>query len=289
MRSSVRRAMVFGAAVAAMTHPEIAAAQSEPWALGQNAESCFLSRGYTTQSGRLDLTIQSFGPETAYHFILSGAALPLKDQRAMPAMIGFGGEAAATKSLALFGKAGAAGMLVFDASLPRPISYLGWYYQGTEGPPFITKVDPTATVLYFQATDTSPLTLQLGPMEPEYARLDACVEALDRKWAAAASGDAQPATAPTLIEGKETNWHIKYPENLLLARISGLVELRMTVDAQGRPHDCVVQRATWATRFGDDACSDFEKLAHFQPAQDSSGKPVSALFRTSMSFIIYDW
>lgn len=288
MRKAVVRAAALGVFMAALLQPGLAAAQSGAWALRQNAESCYLSRSFATPAGQVDLTIQSFGPETAYHFILSGAGLPLKDQRAVATMIGFGGEQAATKSLTLFGKAGSAGMLVFAASLPRPVSYLGWYYQGAGMVPFLARIDPDATVLFYQAPDVGPLTLPLGPMQAEYSRLDACGRALDQKWAAA-SGNSSPATAPTLLQGKETNWHIKYPENLLLARVSGLVELRMTVDAQGRAHDCVVQRATWASRFGEDACSQLEKIAHFEPAHDAAGKPTPALFRTSMSFIIYDW
>lgn len=288
MKSAVRFLASLGIAAAAAAVAFPAAAQSDPWALRQNAESCYIARSFALGNRSVNLTIQSFGPSTPMHFILSGQGLPLLEQRAEAASIGFGGEQAASQSLALFGQAGDTPMIVFATAL-HTVSHMGWYYKGSGGVPFFAKIDPAAEVLYFDAANMDPVTLPIGPMEPEYARLDACAQALVDKWSAAASKGAKPVTPPTLLQAKETNWHIKYPENLLLHRISGLIDLRMTVDKNGRAHDCVVQRATWALRFGTDACSMFESRARFEPAKDATGTPVPALFRTSMSYIIYDW
>jgi hypothetical protein len=265
-----------------------AAAQADPWSLSQSAESCYIARNFPVGNGTIALTIQSFGTATPVHFIISGQGLPRLPERALAAKIGFGGEEQAAQSLALFGKAGDTPMIVF-ASAVHKVSHMGWYYQGTTGPPFFAKIDPAAEVLYFSATGMEPLTLPIGPMQAEYSRLESCAQALENKWSAAASADATPATAPKLIDAQETSWHIKYPEPLLLHRVSGLVELRMTVDASGRAHDCVVQRATWAPRFGDDACWIFLNRSHFEPARDAAGTAVPALFRTSLSFVIFNW
>jgi hypothetical protein len=280
--------MYLGIAVGAAVATGTAAAQDDPWRLGQNAESCYMARTFDAGGRSVTLTIQSFGTKTPMHFILSGQGLPRLAQRAKAANIGFGGEKSATEALALFGEGGGTPMVVFATAL-HEVSHMGWYYRGSGGPPFFAKIDPTARVLYFSAADMEPLSLPIGPMEAEYARLDACAQGLTDKWKAAASGGATAVSAPKLMEAKEVGWHIKYPENLLLHRISGLIELRMTIDPKGRARDCVVQRATWAQRFGDDACRMFLNRATFEPARDAFGNAVSSLFRTSMSFIIFDW
>ena len=133
------------------------------------------------------------------------------------------------------------------------------------------------------------MNLRLGDMTGEYDRLDACVEALEAKWSAAASGGTEPAKGPELLHPGEANWHMKYPNVLLLNLISGVAELRMTVDEKGRARDCVVQVSTWAPQFGEDSCAALKSVARFEPARDARGNPVKALFRTSLMFINYKW
>jgi protein TonB len=90
-------------------------------------------------------------------------------------------------------------------------------------------------------------------------------------------------------DAAEVSWHMKYPEDLLLNRVSGLVELRMTVDAKGRAHDCVVQASTWASRFGEQSCEHLQEIARFDPAPDAQGNPVSGYFHATALLAIYKW
>lgn len=259
------------------------------WELQQAEESCSLVRHFGGDDRKLRLRIQSFGQTTPYNVVLVGDELPLRNQSSEAVQVGFGGQKAIETTVGLVGKAAdGQAMLIFTANPPRPVSLLGWLYMGTKIK-IRTTVDPAAETLYIDAEDMEPATLPLGPMETEYARLDACVQTLTDRWALAASGDAKPVSAPYLAVKSESNWRTKYPENMLLNRLSGLVEMRMTIDEKGRAHDCLVQASIWSKRFGEDACANFERWRQFEPARDAAGKPVRALYRAAVIYSIYDW
>jgi TonB family protein len=257
------------------------------WELQQDEESCSLVRSFGGEARELQLRIQSFGLNTPYHIVLTGDGLPLRDWRSEVVRIGFGGSEAADDILGLVGKPDGKPMIVVPGASPRPPNLLYRIITGTLVR-LPAHIDPTAEVFYLDMEDMEPVTLQLGPMQMEFARLNGCLQTLADKWAAPVSGDRRPASEPELLNPDENDWRKKYPQNLLLNRISGLVELRMTVGENGRARDCVVQASIWHSRFGETACADFEKWARFKPASDASGNPIASPYRTAAIFAIYD-
>jgi hypothetical protein len=270
----------------------VSADAADPWKLSQTPESCFLERSFGSGASKTDLIIQSFGSSTPYHVLVRGAGLPLRPQRAVSAQVGFAGEKSAKEALVLLGKSGDAPMMVIVASPPRPfpVNFLAWLYRGVRTQAeMIVPIATSNSELSINLAGSGPIDLDLGAMAGEYSRLDTCADAIEHKWSMAAAKDGGPTDAPKTTPETFKNWQVKYPPNLLLARISGLVELRMTVDASGRAHDCTVQMATWSPGFGEHACADLQEYGHFEPAHDAQGKPVSALFRTGVMYMIYDW
>ncbi len=271
-----------------------APANSQPdrWMLHQASENCYLSRSFVSGGHKMDVLIESFGSQTPYHVIVRGAGLPLLPQRGEVARVGFGGRIASADTFVLVGKSGKEPMLLFAAQPPQreQVKILSSLYVGTGTKGLVAVgIDPLGETLSLEMTGMSPLSFPLGSMQSEYARLNGCAQALVAKWSAAASAGATPANPPKLLQAREAAWHMKYPENLLLNRVSGLAELRMTIGPKGRAHDCVVQISVWASRFGDNSCNALEEVAPFEPAHDAEGKPVSALYRTSALFVIWNW
>jgi hypothetical protein len=267
-----------------------AAVPLDRWDLRQTPESCYLTRSFTNGPEQVELRIESFGPTSPYHFVLIGSGLPIGKQSSMLARVGFGGEGAAKNIVVLAGPSGRLPAIVMMAALSRPTAVLGWFYSYTKNAgDWLAQVDPSAEELFIDFPDMLPLTLPLGPMSDEYSRLDGCAKAMADKWSAAISGTNPPATGPRLQEPHWLNTRVKYPDNLLLNRVNGLVELRMRVDPDGRARDCVVQKAIWAAQFGEDSCRAMEEWARFEPARDSSGDPVSASFRVAAPYIIFNW
>ena len=283
--------MAVAIALAAPTDTALAQAatvQGDAWTVGQAAENCYLTRTFASGSQKVDVLIQAFGSTSPYHVVIRSNALPLRPQRAEIARIGFGGSLAPADTFVIVGKSGEMPTAVFAASFHSVSLYGSIYlYQRTDART-VTAIDPSGQVLSIDMADAMPLSLQLGDMTGEYARLDTCARGLEAKWAAA-SGGPTPATGPELLHPGEANWHMKYPENLLLSLTSGIAEIRMMVDERGRARDCVVQMSTWASRFGEDACAAMQRVARFEPAKDANGNTVKALFRASALFINYKW
>jgi TonB family protein len=130
---------------------------------------------------------------------------------------------------------------------------------------------------------------QLGPMSPHYDQLDDCSRSLFDRWRTAAETEGRPATPVRVIDPEGVTARFRPPDPLLDKRVSGLVQLRMTVSAEGHAHDCVVQVSTGSPQFGEKACHAYTQYARFEPARDAAGTPVPALFRQSLILMIYHW
>lgn len=268
------------------------------WDLQQAAESCYIVRDFHEDrfsgDGRtFRLRIQSYGSDTPYHISLVGDSLPIRDQRAEAVQLDFGlalreGSEAA---VGLLGKsANGQPMLMITAFPQRQMNLVGWLYDGSGMSVELGgNVVPDAEKLYIDLPNMEPVTLPVGPMKEQYARLDECAHNLELKWQAAVEGPQRAVTPPQLLNPKEATWITNYPEAMSFNRISGLVEMRMTIDEQGRAHDCVVQSSLWAKGFGKDACANFERWRKFEPAKDIFGKPVPGLYRGAVIYAIYQW
>lgn len=276
--------------------PQWAAAQTpaaaDSWDLRRTSESCYLIRSFVTAAGKVDVRIQAFGPTTPYHVILHGPGLPIRNNGAEIGTIAFGDEAAAEPTITFVGKANELPMVVIPASLPRPhpLNLMGFWFQSIGPyPQLVVAIEPAAEQLFVNFPDSAPLRLELGPMAEEYTRLDACAQGLSDSWSRTASGEAHPVSEPQLLDREGMRGRLWFPPNLSMNRISGAVQLRMTVDTRGRVQDCVVQGSTGVRQFGEHSCDKLERWARFEPAKDAQGNPVSVSFRTAIMFIIYRW
>jgi len=268
---------------------QAAAAPADPWTHGQAPEYCYMSRTVEAGGRQAYVLIQSFGTTSPYHVVVRSAALPVRPQRAEVAQVSFGSPAAKQDTFVILGKWNDVATVVFAASW-HDVRQFGeiYAYKNTDAR-MMAPIDRTGQALSLEVPDSPPLDLQLGNMSGEFERLDSCTRALEDKWRAAASPVGTVVKEPELLHPGEANWHMKYPNVALLNLISGMTEVRMTVDEKGRARDCVVQVSTWAAQFGADTCQSLKTIARFEPARDSQGNAVTALYRASLVFINYKW
>ena len=281
---------VLGLAAAGGAWAQSPPAPSDHWDLRRAGESCYLTRSFANGPDSLELRIQSFGSDTPYHFALIGNGLPIRKDRAILAHVGFGGEAAAEDMIALAGASGKLPEIVLAISQSHQTNMLGWYYSYIKtDAKLVGSFDSQAEELYVDFADTPPIRLALGPMQAEYTRLDDCAREIVGELRAANSPGGYPALPPRMLEVPTVNRRVKYPDNLILNRISGLVEMRMTVDETGKVKGCVPQITVWVAQFGSDACHEMERWARVEPAHDDHDKPVSTMYRTAAMYVIYNW
>jgi TonB family protein len=256
------------------------------WELRQTPESCYLLRSFATPAGKMDLRIQAFGGTTPYHVILHGPGLPVRDNSLELGAVAFGDDEA-EQTVFFVGQTGGVPTAVFPAFF-RQANLMGVFFRGSGASQYLG-LDKSAERLSVDLPDGEPLSLDLGPMADAYARLDACAQGLVDGWSRAVSGSAVPVSAPELLDPAGVNRRVWFPPNLSMNRISGMVELRMTVGKDGKARGCVAQVSVGSAQFGEDACEALERWARFAPARDAEGNAVDALYQTAITFMIYRW
>lgn len=77
-----------------------------------------------------------------------------------------------------------------------------------------------------------------------------------------------------------------FPESALKQDMGGRTEVRMTIDEQGQPIDCIPLKSTPNAVFARTSCNVLRKRAHFKPAIDVDGHPMKSLYVETVTFLI---
>lgn len=93
------------------------------------------------------------------------------------------------------------------------------------------------------------------------------------------------ATHPRPIKSLGT-WVLPsdYPSGLQRKGAQGLVQFRLTVDVDGKPSACHIQKSTRPAEFDRAVCKAMMRRARFEPATDKDGNPVAYYWRNAVRF-----
>lgn len=72
---------------------------------------------------------------------------------------------------------------------------------------------------------------------------------------------------------------------MIAFRQSGLVSFRLTVDAQGKPTFCNIDKSNVPQMFDNAVCLSLMKNAKFEPALDTNGEAALSYYVQSVRFI----
>ena len=129
--------------------------------------------------------------------------------------------------------------------------------------------------------------LETGAMRKPMQAMGACIDNLMTSWGIdierhkKLTRPATPLTTPdSWVKSRD------YPEKMLNARQSAIVEFRLSVDADGKPTGCFIQLTTRPAEFDKAVCGALMKRAQFAPALDEEAKPLPSYYRNSINFAI---
>lgn len=130
---------------------------------------------------------------------------------------------------------------------------------------------------------STPIQLNTGPMDGPVAALQACADDLLTTWGLdpakhkTATRRAAPATeaASWLPAGT-------IPMSEFSKLSGGNNELRVMVDATGKPTACHVQWPSLSAALNDTICKAVVEKGRFTPAQDAAGQPMASYWATSL-------
>ena len=114
--------------------------------------------------------------------------------------------------------------------------------------------------------------------------VESCVDDLYAHWGIDSVQQRELSRPPVPKQATIRNLQRRYPSDMLLDGVSAYVPVRMLIDAEGTPTQCVVQVATVDEEFKQSVCAGMAR--GFEPALDSNGEPVPALFTTAVIYLI---
>ena len=129
--------------------------------------------------------------------------------------------------------------------------------------------------------------LETGPMRKPLEEMGRCVDELMASWGIDVvrhkklTRSVEPLTSPE-------KWVVSndYPNKMLSAGQSAIVDFRLSVDAEGKPVSCFIQLTTRLKEFDNAVCGSLMKRARFTPALDEEGKPLASFYRNTVRFAI---
>lgn len=134
----------------------------------------------------------------------------------------------------------------------------------------------------------APVALQTGEMHRSMSGMRKCLDELVTHWGidAAAQKTLTRRTRPV----DQMKWarviQERYPSAMLNEGKGGRVLVRMIVGADGKPTSCNIQSIVEDLSFGQTACEGMMKVARFDPALDSAGKPIASYFNTKIIYTV---
>lgn len=132
------------------------------------------------------------------------------------------------------------------------------------------------------------LRLQTGNMAPAFKALNDCITNLVSHWGLDATAQSSRVTAPEWTNARQVLRRIQsdYPDTALRKGEQARMNVRVMVDAAGRPTNCVLTDVTKAENFDNGPCQLIMRNAEFEPARDARGAGVASFYATSIVYII---
>jgi hypothetical protein len=267
---------------------------SGPWMMNYADDSCHLARAYGTGDDAIIIEFRQFAPSRVFELLIAGKKL--KAGRARPLTTQFEPNGKPRKHpSSLQGKL-ADGRVVFETSVRLPDdeydtddpdeSGHDWKADFESLAPLEANHDAEARITQLRISGPlfQDVRFRLGPLDKPLDAMRACLDELLTHWGidAAAHHSLTRRAVPTSDPGRWLG-PADYPTELLKKNESGVVHMRLMVDAQGKPTKCVVQ--TGGSEFDKVTCALLMRRARFSPALDAQGKPIASYYTNSVRWL----
>jgi hypothetical protein len=271
-----------------------------PWTADFGDDYCRLSRNFSTGSDTVSLAFERVRPGTTTNLILVGNGikifrtadelgltfLPAQAERSLRYVRS---QTPDGKQYLNFGNVTLAPAPVFTPGArpagPPPAS-AGGAGGRPPGPPAYDRaaeqaVGKTITGVAMAKGLTAPVRIETGDLGEPFHVLQQCADDLVKSWG------VDPAVAAAIPEGGGAGW---LPQNTIpfvdFGKFGGGAnQVRLMVDASGKPTKCVIFRPTLAQALNDKVCSLLMQNGKFIPARNAAGEAVPSYWMGSPQFL----
>lgn len=250
------------------------------WQISAKPDRCRLSRRFGDQDSPTTLIAEKGGNESIFNLTLVGQPVanpigPLVSLQFGPSEKAFGRPYISVKA-----RSGRAAMVMYGADFsPAVLSDNGQITTDTVDEDRLAKIE----YLQIERAGLTPFQLKTGSLVEPMAELAECAAKLSEALTAATRTQIRPPK-PLTSPG---SWILPkdYPSKMLSFRQDGEVSFRLTVDAQGKPTFCNIDKSNVPQMFDNAVCLSLMKNAEFEPALDVNGGPVLSYYIQSARFI----
>lgn len=267
----------------AETRDPVPLAPVTPWQLSRDEHRCALARSFGSKDDPFLLRFERFAPGDAFDILLTGTA--------------FKGVVQAGGMRIAFGEGGFNGMSdgafigTNDKKVPSLLmtSSLAAEAQPADqdgaDKPVVTSEREQAVTSISLAWGAKAVRLDTGSLGKPFAALRTCTDNLVRSWGLDPDQQASLRSKPVPSKKTLNGFSGFYGPRLIVPGGWAWARLRLLVDADGRPHDCMVQRVSSGKDLGGFACDVMLKHGNYTPAVDAQGNKVASYFSTKVTWL----
>ncbi len=252
------------------------------WRLDRDEHRCSLTRSFGDSANPFLLRFERFAPGDGFEILLSGQQLK-GIMRSGGARIAYGeGSFTRIPDNALAGKNGKMLLALLMTSSLMPEAFTPRVRAGDR--PTVTPEFEQAVTSVSLAWGTQAVRLETGSLGKPFAALRTCTDNLVRSWGFDPEEQARLRTKPIPSRNTIRSFQSVFPVQLMVPGAQAWARLRVLIDADGRPHDCLVQRISNGQDLGSLACDVMLEHASFTPATDAQGNNVASYFATKVAW-----
>lgn len=283
--------LLAGTAHAAASGPRVFQPKGS-WTADYGDDYCRLARTFTNGSDEVSLALDRIEPGVTTRMIVSGGTIKLFRGATT---LGYhylpSGDARKTQLIHSATADGTPFLIVYPAMLapvPKPPAPGAAF---TPPPPYDRQAeqDFAHEVQGIIVTDglVDPIEIDTGDLKPATAALQACTDDLVKSWGI--DPDRQKSATQTVFPDSDmSKW---LPAGTIgfgdFGKLSGGTnQLRLMIDATGKPTKCDVLYPTLEAGTNDKICKSLLANAHFKPALDSGGQAFASYYVTSPFFLM---
>jgi TonB family protein len=268
-------------------------APSSKWNLHEAEDSCRLLRTFGEGNDKVAFYIERFEPGDEFSMLVAGRPFRSISSRSY-AMVRFGDAQPPTSvdflpgSLPEFEPA-----LIFsstwfgsqriDGKETSKASPDGGIISGDFSP----EAEAAITYISVNRAGFKDVILETGSMGAPMAAMRKCTEGLLTAWGIDVEKHRNLAVRARPLESPQ-NWmrSADYPDDMLSKGYQGIVNFRMSIDANGSPAECHIQNSTQPQEFDQAVCASMMRNARFEPARTKEGEQIASYWRETVRFVI---
>ena len=267
---------------------------SSKWHVQFADDSCRLARFFGEGEQRSLFYIERYEPGDSFAMVVAGEPFK-KNRHRHEIVVRFGSKFADKTYRYASGEVGEYGPALIFSSVyfdERPDFGKAGKSEAKLAPDIFSQSMPpeaeaAVSWIEFRSKKGRPIFLDTGSMGDPMKVLRDCTDDMLKHWGIDLDKHRNIATLP-VPKGRQGRWvtYSDYPTDLLRSGHQGMVQVRLSVDAAGKPSDCHIQQSTRPVGFDTAVCEALMRRAKFEPAVTKDGEKIASFWRTTVRFQI---